>query len=80
MKMDSLRMLEDRLGLQSQLLGTASAGPLAFGDLVGATTLPVVARAHALHLMWHRRLGVDLGAGLSDRSVVWPVVVDEGRR
>jgi hypothetical protein len=54
------RQLEDQLGLQGQLLRAAGAEPLPFGELVAATSLPVVARAHALHLLWHRRLGVDL--------------------
>jgi hypothetical protein len=51
------RDLEDRLGLQDGPLDVVLEGPAAFGDLVGATPLPVVARAHALHLMWRRRLG-----------------------
>ena len=57
--------LDDRLGVQAELLaaaeaGTATSRACSFGALVGATSLPVVARAHALHLLWHRRLGVDL--------------------
>ncbi|MFL4909482.1 hypothetical protein ACJ6WF_41455 [Streptomyces sp. MMS24-I2-30] len=35
------------------------------------TSLPVVARAHATHLLWHRRLAVDLGRPLGDSSLVW---------
>ena len=31
-----------------------------------ATSLPAVARAYALHLLWHRRLGVDLAQPLTD--------------
>jgi hypothetical protein len=65
------RDLEDRLGLQDCLLQVVSAGPAAFGDLVAATPLPAVARAHALHLLWRRRLGVDLSCPLGDRSLVW---------
>jgi hypothetical protein len=67
------RLLEDRLGLQSQLADAAGAAGMAigFGQLVEGTTLPVVARAHALHLLWHRRLGVDLGRPLQDASPVW---------
>jgi hypothetical protein len=30
-----------------------------------------VARAHPLHLIWHRRLGIDLAAPLTGRSGVW---------
>jgi hypothetical protein len=65
------RKLEDRLGLQDRLLRAVSAGPAAFGELAAATPLPAVARAHALHLLWCRRLGVDLSGPLSDRSPVW---------
>jgi hypothetical protein len=61
------RPLEDRLGLQGQLLRGVEAGPRTFGGLVAATTLPAVARAHALHLLWHRRLGVDLAGPFGDR-------------
>jgi hypothetical protein len=32
--------------------------------------MPVVARAWALHLLWHRRIGVDLSSPLLDRSFV----------
>ncbi|MFE4177187.1 hypothetical protein ACFRR7_34990 [Streptomyces sp. NPDC056909] len=54
------RQLEDRLGLQDQLEEAADASPFTeFGQLVGETTLPAVARAHAMHLLWHRRLGLD---------------------
>ena len=65
------RDLEDRLGLQDDLLRAVSAGPAAFGDLVAATPLPAVARAHALHLLWRRRLGTDLSRPLGDTSLVW---------
>ena len=65
------RDLQDRLGLQDRLLEAVSAGPAAFGDLVAATPLPAVARAHALHLLWHRRLGTDLSRPLGDASLVW---------
>jgi len=65
------RDLDDRLGLQDYLLQAASAGPAAFGDLVAAAPLPAVARAHALHLLWHRRLGFDLSCPLGDSSLVW---------
>ena len=65
------RDLEDRLGLQGLLLRAVSAGPTAFGDLVAATRLPAVARAHALHLLWGRRLGIDLSWPVGDTSLVW---------
>ena len=53
------------------LLAAAGAGPLGFDDLAGATSCPAVARAHALHLIWHRRLGIDLAVPLTGRSGVW---------
>jgi hypothetical protein len=65
------RDLQDRLGLQDLLLEAVSEGPAAFGDLVAATPLPAVARAHALHLLWRRRLGTDLSRPLGDGSPVW---------
>jgi hypothetical protein len=65
------RDLEDRLGLQECLLEAVSEGPAAFGDLVAATPLPAVARAHALHLLWRRRLGTDLSRPVGDASPVW---------
>jgi len=65
------RDLQDILGLQERLLDAVSAGPVAFGDLVAETPLPAVARAHALHLLWRRRLGTDLSRPLGDASPVW---------
>jgi hypothetical protein len=65
------RVLQDRLGLQDRLLDAVSAGSAAFGDLVAATPLPAVARAHALHLLWRRRLGTDLSRPVGDTSLVW---------
>lgn len=71
------RTLDDRLGLQGELLTAAAAGPRPFGELVEATSLPTVARAHALHLLWQRRLSVDLTKPLTDRSMV--ASVGDGR-
>ncbi|MCH0561480.1 MULTISPECIES: TnsA-like heteromeric transposase endonuclease subunit [unclassified Streptomyces] len=65
------RPLKDQLGLQRQLISQVSQGPVPFGELVEHTSLPVVARAHATHLLWHRRLAVDLGRPLGDGSLVW---------
>jgi hypothetical protein len=65
------RPLDDPLGLRDQLLASVGAGARPFGELVAATSLPAVARAQALHLLWYRRLGVDLGRPLGDRSRVW---------
>lgn len=65
------RPLADPLGLQAVLLATAAAERRPFGDLVAATALPAVARAHLVHLLWRRRLGVDLTQPLTDASLVW---------
>jgi hypothetical protein len=65
------RELEDRMGLEDQILQVAADRPAAFGNMVAATSLPAVARPHALHMLWHRRLGTDLGRPLGDRSPVW---------
>ncbi len=65
------RPLSDVLEVQDELLGSVARGPLPFGELAGASRYPPVARAHALHLLWHRRLGVDLARPLNDQSLVW---------
>ncbi|MFJ7593014.1 TnsA-like heteromeric transposase endonuclease subunit [Streptomyces sp. NPDC097617] len=63
------RPVDDPLGLQAELLAAAEA-PVAFGELVQATRLPVVARTHALHLIWHGRLAIELAEPLSDATLV----------
>jgi len=65
------RPLSDPLGVQRELLAAAGGAPIAFGDLVAVTALPAVARAHALHLIWHRRLAIDLAVPLGDDTPVW---------
>ncbi|MFD4628626.1 TnsA-like heteromeric transposase endonuclease subunit [Streptomyces sp. NPDC058284] len=65
------RPLVDQLGLQRELEDAAERGVDRFGDLVEATRLPAVARAHATHLLWWRRFGVDLGSPLGDGSLIW---------
>jgi hypothetical protein len=67
------RPLADPLGTQPELLEAAAHGPVSFARLVAATSYPAVARAHALHLIWHRRLSIDLARPLGDRTPVWPV-------
>lgn len=66
------RLLADPLGIQQELLHAAAGGPLPFRALAGATSYPVIGRAHALHLLWHRRLGTSLVAPFGDESLVWP--------
>jgi hypothetical protein len=62
--------LTDPLGLQGVLLAAARTGSMRFGALVEQTAVPAMARAQALHLLWTRRLGVDLAEPLTDRSMV----------
>lgn len=66
------RSMADRLGLQRELLELAGERPRRFGELAEATSLPAVARAHALHLLWHRRLAVDLARPLGDGAWIYP--------
>jgi hypothetical protein len=70
------RPLADPLGLQGVLLDRASAGPRSFAGLVAGTIAPPVARAQLLHLLWHRRLSIDLAGPLTDATLVRPA----GRR
>jgi hypothetical protein len=65
------RAVGDPLGLRELLVAVAQGGPVRFAELVAATALPVVARAQALHLMWHHRLVVDLAVALGEGSLVW---------
>ncbi len=67
------RRLSDPLLLHPSLLRAAAPGPRPFGELVQETAVPPVARAHLLHLLWHRRLGIDLDAPLNDAALVLPV-------
>lgn len=64
------RPLVDHLELIGILTQAASRGPSTFGELARVTAVPVIARAFLLHLLWHRRLGVDLVRPLGDRSVI----------
>jgi hypothetical protein len=74
------RALGDPFGLRPQLLAALEQGPTRFADLVAATTLPVLARAQALHLIWHHQLAVDLATPLGEGSLVWPVAAPGGLR
>lgn len=66
------RPLADPLGLQEVLLGEVSRGPRSFGDLAAGTIASPVARAHLLHLLWRRRLSIDLARPLADTTLVHP--------
>ncbi|MDQ7907607.1 TnsA-like heteromeric transposase endonuclease subunit [Phytohabitans sp. ZYX-F-186] len=65
------RPLTDRLGLAEALSAAVADGPRPFGELAASTVAPAVARAWLLHLLWHRRLGVQLGAPLGDATLVY---------
>ena len=67
------RSLDDRLGMVGTLLAAAER-PSTFGELASATQAPAIARAFLLHLLWHRRLGIDLSRPVADRT---PIVLSE---
>lgn len=60
------RPTRDLLQLQPTLLARAERGGR-FGELAAGPYWPV-ARAQLLHLLWHRRLGMDLSRPLTDGS------------
>lgn len=64
------RPLPDVLDTQVQLRDIAAQGPLPFRELVERCRIPAIARAHAIHLLWHRHLGADLSGSFSDASLV----------
>lgn len=66
------RPLADHWGLQMAILDAVVGGPRPFAELAADTVVPAVARCHVLHLLWHRRLGIDLAQPLADHSLVWP--------
>jgi hypothetical protein len=63
------RRLSDPLGLRPGLLASTQQGRT-FGELAASSACEPVARAHLMHLIWHRRLGVDLAEPLADSSIV----------
>jgi hypothetical protein len=67
------RPMSDRLGLQERLVELVVCRRMRFGELVDATEVPAVARVHVLHLLWRRRLAVDLAQPLGDASWIYPV-------
>ncbi|MER5210167.1 hypothetical protein ABT063_06165 [Streptomyces sp. NPDC002838] len=56
------RSMTDPLRLEPTLLAEAAAGGRTFGELAVCTPFPPVARAHLLHLLWHRRSGWTCGS------------------
>ncbi|GAB1339834.1 hypothetical protein ACE1SV_64240 [Streptomyces sp. E-15] len=67
------RPMTDHLGLQGHLLEVLGLQPRQFGDLVEQTPVSAVARAHAVHLLWRRRLAVDVRQPFGDTTWVYPV-------
>jgi hypothetical protein len=65
------RPLSDPLGLAGTLLAAVASGPVRFADLVAVTCYPAVARAFAIHLIWHRVLAIDLAVPFGDSALVW---------
>lgn len=51
------RPMQDPLGLQDRLLAAAKTGPTRLRHLAAMTGAPAMARAHVLHLIWHRSPG-----------------------
>lgn len=66
------RPLVDRLGLEPLLMDSVRDRPLRLADLAERTPLPAVARAHAIHLLWHRRLTMDLRQPVGDGTWIYP--------
>jgi hypothetical protein len=65
------RSLSDPLGLTGRLLAATAGGPARFAGLASATSCPVIARAFAIHLIWHRELAIDLAEPFGDGALVW---------
>lgn len=66
------RPLKDPLGLRPGLLAAAREPGARFGEAAAASGCEPVARAQLLHLIWRRRIGIDLAGPLSDRSLLVP--------
>ncbi|MGW5665933.1 TnsA-like heteromeric transposase endonuclease subunit [Streptomyces sp. NPDC003758] len=73
------RPTPDVLGIQGQLREIAAHGPLPFRELVERCRIPAIARAHAIHLLWHRHLGADLSGPFGDASLI-RLAPDQHRR
>ncbi|MER7178633.1 TnsA-like heteromeric transposase endonuclease subunit [Streptomyces hyaluromycini] len=73
------RPARDLLGMRHQVLSALGSQAMPFGQLAESTSLPAVARAHIVRLLWQRELGVDLGSPLLDRSLVWASAGVRGR-
>lgn len=64
------RPLSDPLGLRPGLFAAAGMPGARFGEVAAASSCEPVARAQLLHLIWHRKIGIDLSVPLADRSLL----------
>ena len=64
------RPLSDLMGLRPGLLAAAGRPGARFGEVAAASGCEPVARAQLLHLIWHRKIGIDLSGPLADRSLL----------
>jgi hypothetical protein len=64
------RPLPDPLGLRPGLLAAAARPGARFGQVAAASSCEPVARAQLLHLIWHRKIGIDFSGPLADRSLL----------
>ena len=62
------RPFKDPLGLRPGLLAAARVPGARFGEAAAGSGCEPAARAQLLHLIWHRRVGIDLAEPLADRS------------
>lgn len=72
------RPLTDRLGMVEVLLEAVTARPRPFGELAAGTVSSTIGRAYLLHLLWHRRLGMNLAVPLTDSSLITAVESTSG--
>ncbi|MCJ1676261.1 TnsA-like heteromeric transposase endonuclease subunit [Streptomyces sp. APSN-46.1] len=64
------RPKRDPLGVEPGLLAQVDLGTRTFGELAASSDYEPVARAQLLHLLWHRRLGLNLHEPLGDGCVI----------
>lgn len=64
------RPMADPLKVEPGLLAEVAEGGRTFGELAASSSFPPVARAQLLHLLWHRRLGMNLREPLRDGSLI----------
>lgn len=67
------RPLSNVRNMIGQVLSTVEEGPRLFAEIAEATSYPVIARAYTRHLLWHRRLSIELGAPFGDATMVYRV-------